>query len=273
MGPCLEALAAQTRPPDEILFVDDHSGDRSVEIARRHPVRVLHQPRWLGLAAARNRALKEARGEIIVFVDVDTRPRPDLIEAFMGRFDRPEVGAVAGQGLEVGGSSWVDRWRRTFWVQTQGPEPLSRTRVLSGLCCSFRLSALRTIAGFDPSYPTNGEDIDAGLRLIRAGWTVAYEPRAIVEHHRRDNPASLVRMTFRHTFWHCRALRRNGFSAHQVRVNSLKWLPVSLGSSLRRHGSPGLAAISALAGSGSILGWLAEALTPDRATGSDFTAT
>lgn len=75
---CLESLAAQTWKNFELILVDDGSTDSSAEIARAFTKRLkgrcrLIQGGHLGPGSARNRAAKQARGKILVFVDADMR--------------------------------------------------------------------------------------------------------------------------------------------------------------------------------------------------------
>jgi hypothetical protein len=74
---CLTAIAGQLRPSHEVLVIDDGSRDQTFALAdavrARHPqhdIRIVRQPNQ-GVAAARNRGLREARGSYIVFVDAD----------------------------------------------------------------------------------------------------------------------------------------------------------------------------------------------------------
>jgi glycosyltransferase involved in cell wall biosynthesis len=97
---CLTAIAGQMGPAHELLVVDDGSGDQTFALADavcarfpQHLIRIVRQPN-LGVSAARNRGLREARGNYIVFVDADdlllpgalagledviARHRPDVI--------------------------------------------------------------------------------------------------------------------------------------------------------------------------------------------------
>src|SRR2546426_482188 len=97
----LDAISHQSRPADEVLVVDDGSTDASGNISRRfghYGVRVLAQPGNLGLAAARNQALRESNGDILVGLDVDVAPAPDYLECVEDVFNTlPHVGAICGR--------------------------------------------------------------------------------------------------------------------------------------------------------------------------------
>ncbi|MDR5708499.1 MAG: glycosyltransferase family 2 protein, partial [Armatimonadota bacterium] len=68
----LDSVFAQTRPPDEVIVVDDGSLDRTPEIAASYGdrVRLVRQPNR-GEAAARNTGVRVAQGELIAFLDAD----------------------------------------------------------------------------------------------------------------------------------------------------------------------------------------------------------
>ena len=104
---CATALLAQDYPDDrfEVLLVDNNSTDRSAEIARGiEGIQVLSEP-VQGDYAARNRGIREARGEIIAFTDSDAAPLPDWLERIARVMEeRPDVGVIVG-GLQFDGPS------------------------------------------------------------------------------------------------------------------------------------------------------------------------
>ena len=67
---CLDSIFDQEFEPLEVIVVDDGSTDRSLEIAKKYPVKIIQQENS-GQAAARNLALQHAKGEFIAYVDAD----------------------------------------------------------------------------------------------------------------------------------------------------------------------------------------------------------
>jgi len=99
LGKCIAALKNLDYPRDqyEILFVDNNSTDRSFEIlSAATGIRIMHEPTQ-GSYAARNRALKEARGDIVAFTDSDCAPSRGWLRAAERALEVPGCQAVLGR--------------------------------------------------------------------------------------------------------------------------------------------------------------------------------
>src|SRR5579885_2506952 len=80
LAACLDAVAAQTVRPFEVIVVDNNSSDATAEVARSYSfVRVVREPRQ-GLAFARDAGFDAARGELIGRIDADTLLPPNWVE-------------------------------------------------------------------------------------------------------------------------------------------------------------------------------------------------
>jgi glycosyltransferase involved in cell wall biosynthesis len=115
----LESALAQTWPNLEVILVDDGSTDDSLTVARRFTqsnLRIIAQPNQ-GAAAARNRALEVAQGEVIQFLDADDLLAPDKIERQMALLQEHPDCLIAG--------AWA-RFRHHPQEATFTPEPLWR---------------------------------------------------------------------------------------------------------------------------------------------------
>jgi len=170
-----------------------------------------------GLSWARNCGLRHAKGEIVAFVDDDARPdRYWLAEIARGFARGPRVACVTGLALpaeletpaqlffeQFGGLTKYRGFRsQCFDSGANHPHdpffPYLSARFGAGVNMAFRTSVLLDLGAFDPSLgagtPACGaEDIEAFFRVIDAGYTLAYEPGALVRHYHRRDYASLRR--------------------------------------------------------------------------------
>jgi glycosyltransferase involved in cell wall biosynthesis len=102
----LESLERQSVPPDEIVVVDNNSTASYAEVFRKYrdrlPLKTAVE-RTPGIAAARNRGVRESSGEIILFTDDDCVVDPDWVDHIVEPFYRdPHIGAVGGE------TSWLN---------------------------------------------------------------------------------------------------------------------------------------------------------------------
>lgn len=173
---CLHSLLAQTRPPDEIVVVDNASVDRTGAVARTVPgVRVVDEPRK-GLVTARERGRREASGELIVFLDADCRAPVLWLERVERHFTRkPALLALSGN-YRFYDWDWTGRALLRAYDFTLGPATQFLVKYVLRLGVVFyggnfavRRDALDRIGGFDTSIEFHGEDTNLGRRLFAIG--------------------------------------------------------------------------------------------------------
>jgi glycosyltransferase involved in cell wall biosynthesis len=95
----LDSVLTQSRPPEEILVVDDGSPDDMAAAVRPYAERVtlIRKPNG-GAASARNLGLDRARGELVAFLDADDYWEPHKLERQLGLFrTHPELGLTCGR--------------------------------------------------------------------------------------------------------------------------------------------------------------------------------
>jgi glycosyltransferase involved in cell wall biosynthesis len=184
LGPAIAAVQAALREGDELVVVDSASDtDETAEVARAAGVTVLRADRP-GLSVARNLGLTAASRPLIAFTDDDCRPAPDWLTRLAGPF------ADAGTGVATGAVR-ADEGELRFHDE---PEPRRFTfptdpiEMGAGANMAFRREALDAVGGFDERIGAgtrlrSAEDHDAFWRVLRAGWTGAYVPDAVVSHH------------------------------------------------------------------------------------------
>lgn len=214
---CLHSLREQAPgpfralPAFEILVVDNAPSDEtSKSLVESLPgVRYVREPKP-GLNFARNRALREATTELLAFVDddvaVDRHWLAGLVEAWL---DHPDAAAFTGQILpyELATDAQImfeqrGGFRRGFVRVRYGARLAGdclypgRAGIFgSGANMAFRRDVLLALGGFDDALDTGaalpgGGDLDIFYRVIRANYTLVYEPGYLAFHeHRRDAQA------------------------------------------------------------------------------------
>jgi GT2 family glycosyltransferase len=167
---CLDALASQTRPPDDVVVVDNGSTDGTPGLVRERGLRLVSCPGPLG--RARQAAVDATTTALLAFTDSDCRPREQWLEALVAA---SSDGAAVVQGRTVPEEGPQERW-----AATQRIEELSHLYE----CCNllYRVDALRAAGGFDSTAGFFGEDTAAGWRVRRAHGPGVFAADAVVEH-------------------------------------------------------------------------------------------
>jgi glycosyltransferase involved in cell wall biosynthesis len=112
----LADLAAQLRPADEILVVDNGSSDDTADVARAGGARVLEQP-VRGIFPAAATGYDAAAGDIIARIDADSRPPIDWLVHIEAEFvDAPEIGVLTGPGIFYDGNPVVSGIGQVLYI-------------------------------------------------------------------------------------------------------------------------------------------------------------
>ncbi len=189
--------AFDSRFPDfELLVIDDGSRDASVAEATRAAagdarLRIVTVPHG-GVAAARNAALREARGELIANLDADDVMFPERLERQVDYLDRhPECVAVGCRVIVIDSAGRFGRVLGRFFEHDEIDRALLEGNGgAMGNAVMFRLSALRSIDGYTDHLRTTGEDHDLYLRLAEMG-RLAVLPEILNRYRVHDANVSL----------------------------------------------------------------------------------
>jgi glycosyltransferase involved in cell wall biosynthesis len=159
----IDSALAQSTAVDEIIVVDDGSGEDLSSVTSSCPEVKLIRQENRGLAAARNRGLRHASGDKIVFLDADDRLLPHAVETGLECFtESPNAAFVYGAHDIVTGEAR----RRTFFPASSHREMIRCNWVGMIATVMFDRARLLEIGGFDESLGMC-EDWDAYLRLSR----------------------------------------------------------------------------------------------------------
>jgi GT2 family glycosyltransferase len=184
---CLEGLARLDYPDYEVVVVNDGSRDTTEEIAREYDVRLI-STKGVGLSAARNLGMEAARGEIVAYIDDDAYPDPHWLTYLAAAFQRTAHAAIGGPNIAPPGDGFI---AEAVARAPGGPIHVLLSDTVAehipGCNMAFRRSCLQAVGGFDPQFRVAGDDVDVCWRLQQQGWTLGYNPAAMVWHHRRNS--------------------------------------------------------------------------------------
>ena len=164
----VQSVLEQSREILEIIVVDDGSSDDSVAIAQRLGARVVHLSRNLGPAAARNRGIQEAHGDVIVFLDADDYWVPTHCADVVGLLEEHPECAVAFSRIHRFGAG--EESVSPVFLAADTPTPalwhLLRDNIVPQSAVAVRRSMFAEHGGYDESR-RHSEDYELWLRLAR----------------------------------------------------------------------------------------------------------
>jgi cellulose synthase/poly-beta-1,6-N-acetylglucosamine synthase-like glycosyltransferase len=252
----INALIAQTDPPEQILVADDGSTDGSAkllfdlyqlpmpnegEVSEASPV--LPSLRWLrlphgGKARALNAAILHIENDILITVDADTLLEPNAMAAMRASFGaEPQLVAATGVLTPVCGQSPSGRffqWFQTYeyvrnfssrfaWMQLNG------LLLISGAFAAFRRDAVAVVGGFDPDCLV--EDYELIHRLHRwsiehqLGWTVQVIGAARA---RTDAPETIMTFLRQRRRWFAGFLQTQRWNRDMTGNRRFGWLGTAM---------------------------------------------
>ena len=238
----------------EIIVVDNHSADGSVDyLERRYPqmlypmVRFVRSAHNLGFARANNIAIRQSRGEYVLLLNPDTIVGEDTLKASVDFMDAHEdAGAVGVRMLGAQGRramesrrglptpmvsffkmlGFCNRWphHRLFGKYYMGYLPWDepcQIEVVSGAYCMLRRKALDEVGLLDEDFFMYGEDIDLSYRVLKGGYHNYYLPVDILHYKGESTQKSSFRYV--HVFYEAMLIF---FRKHYSGMTFLLSLPI-----------------------------------------------
>jgi len=205
LAECLDSLKRCTYPHLEILVVDNHSTDDSVEfVGKNYPeVTLIQNATNRGFAGGCNDGAMRAAGDYFVILNNDTTQDPDWIDRLVEFMEsNPAVGIAQPKLINAKDPDFFDYSGAAGGFMDRFAFPFARGRILdtieqdtgqygdviqifwaSGTACILRKTIYEQIGLFDETFFAHMEEIDFDWRAQLAGWDVAAVPSAVVYHH------------------------------------------------------------------------------------------
>ena len=190
--PLLDALKAQSLPPERIVVVDSESEDGTAERARGVDGVWVTEIRRAAFdhGGTRDMALRACESEFVVFMTQDAMPVDNAcMEKLLAPFDDARVAAVGGRQIAYPDARPFEKLIRAnnypaenrTWGREDIPALGVRAFLISDVCAAYRRADYLAVGGFDHPILTN-EDMLMAQKLLEAGRRIAYSGDAAVYH-------------------------------------------------------------------------------------------
>ena len=191
----------------EIIIVDDGSKDKTLERVteafENHPkIKIFTKPN-AGKALALNFGISKSTADYFVCIDADTKLAPDAVSRLMEMFTDEKIGAVAGV-VKVGNEiNMLTKWQSIEYTTSQNFDRkcaayINAITVVPGAIGAFRREAIEQSGGFNNE--TLAEDCDITIRMLKAGFVIANQPKALAFTEVPETVGQFMKQRFRWTF-------------------------------------------------------------------------
>ena len=254
IGACLRSIRRSYYRNLEVIVVDDHSTDRTAEIARSYNAAVVAaDERSGGANAARNRGAGEAKGEIVVFIDSDVVVSRETILGIVERLEEEYLDAVVGIYTARHRNDSLFSQYKNLWIRYSYLKSSPEIDWMFGAISGIRKKAFEAIGGFnvDLIAQHGNDDLELGKRLAREQVKIELDMEIEVEHLKEYDFASFVRNEFKRSFGFVLLARRLGEMGGSVRKGFVNVYPSFI-----------LATLVTVLGIGALAGWAAGMVSP-----------
>ncbi|WP_339879070.1 glycosyltransferase [uncultured Algoriphagus sp.] len=244
----LEAVSKLSYSNLEIVVVDNDSSDNTKSVVNEFEFCYLFSDKSNGFAKTRQIAVDAASGEFLLWCDDDVIPIIGWVEAYINRFQKDdEIGLIAGKIVNHGFPEYM-RFKglqiitsNGFLTRVDNPETAT---IFSNLNMGQRMSAMKSIGGYDPFFRGGYEEVDLNLSFRAENWKVVYEENAVVDHYhcfisykkgRFFFGSQLMRLYF--YFKHRSVIKNEGFIQAELSafgIDIMKSVKISLAGIKRR---------------------------------------
>lgn len=190
----LTNLKSQTRPPDQIIVVDNGSADTTASVIREHPVDVIAFPENRGFAVAVNEGIKRASSDWVLIVNNDVMLEPQWLERLLASAEDENASFAVGKLLRPDDETKLDgswdlisrgayAWRCGFEYHDGAVWSTKRKVAFAPMTAAlFHKSVFEKIGLLEVRFESYYEDVDFGVRCALAGLEGVYDPSAVAVH-------------------------------------------------------------------------------------------
>ncbi len=204
--PLLESLQKLNydRNKVEVIVVDGNSTDKTQEIVKKYPVKLVIEEKK-GLNLARNIGIKFSNGEIIAFTDSDCIVPPNWITKIVENFKDPKVSCVGGSAKALERdfiSQYADNSIVRLMPFFTKREELEKVKPFfrhpAGCNMAFRRKVAEEVGFFDENIQYGFDEVEFADRICKAGYKMVLDPDVFVWHKHRSTLKEFLRQNFQY---------------------------------------------------------------------------
>lgn len=206
---CVNSLLQMDFPTSEreIIVVDNASNDDTGKILRRFNdrIQVVHEIKR-GAAAARNRGVVSARGEIVAFTDADCVVERGWLANLVPSLTEESIGIVGGKILAKRPCNPIEEFGESIHDHNQAINVYDPPYVIT-MNWASRVSVLRENL-FDEKF-LRSQDVDLSYRILQRGYRFVFAPDAVVYHRNEKTFPGLFKEGFTHGFHSVQLIKKH----------------------------------------------------------------
>lgn len=195
---CLHSLLTLGSAPDlEIIVIDNASYDNSASLLKDEfgdKIQLIENEKNLGFSGANNLAAKNAKGEVLLFLNSDTILKEDIFPRLKNLFIRDEkLGAISPTLITLSGKEQEATYgkfptlkklvlRQIVKKDKEESNALIEADWISGCAMAVKKNVFDKIQGFDENFFLYYEDVDICKRIKEVGYKVAIDTKSSLVH-------------------------------------------------------------------------------------------
>lgn len=197
---CLEKLFKTKYPKFEIIVVDNASSDKTIEIIKKKfvKVRIIQNKKNLGYAGGNNLGVKNAKGNLVAFINPDTQVLPEWLKPLVNTIQSPRTAACQPKIMLLQDkklicatgkiSNFLGFETLSNYKDKDFSMKIKEITSFSGSAVLIKKDIYKKLGGFDDQFFMYYEDGDLSWRIRLSGYNIKMVPESVVYHEYKFQP-------------------------------------------------------------------------------------